>query len=51
MELPLLNQYELMWIFVFFDLPVVEKKERKDAAKFRIKEAVPEIFFLVFFAR
>ena len=35
MELPLLNRYELMWIFVFFDLPVVEKKERKDAAKFR----------------
>ena len=35
MELPLLNRYELMWICVFFDLPVVEKKERKDAAKFR----------------
>ena len=35
MELPLLNRYELMWIFVFFDLLVVEKKERKDAAKFR----------------
>lgn len=35
MELPLLNRYELMWIFVFFDLPVVEKKERKDATKFR----------------
>jgi CRISPR-associated protein Cas2 len=24
-----------MWILVLFDLPVVEKKERKDAAKFR----------------
>ena len=35
MELPVLNKYELMWIFVFFDLPVVEKKERKDATKFR----------------
>ncbi len=35
MELPVLNKYELMWIFVFFDLPVVEKRERKDATKFR----------------
>jgi CRISPR-associated protein Cas2 len=24
-----------MWMMVLFDLPVVEKKERKDAAKFR----------------
>ena len=35
MELPVLNKYELMWIFVFFDLPVVEKKQRKDATKLR----------------
>ena len=32
---PILNGYELMWILVLFDLPVIEKKERKDAAKFR----------------
>lgn len=35
MELPLLNRYELMWMMVLFDLPVVEKKERKDATDFR----------------
>lgn len=35
MELPLLNRYELMWMLVLFDLPVVEKQERKDATKFR----------------
>ncbi len=35
MELPLLNRYELMWMIVLFDLPVVEKKERKEATQFR----------------
>jgi len=30
-----LNAYHIMWLFVFFDLPVVKKKERKDAARFR----------------
>ncbi len=35
MELPLLNRYELMWMLVLFDLPVVEKQERKDATNFR----------------
>ena len=35
MELPLLNRYELMWMLVLFDLPVVEKKERKEATDFR----------------
>lgn len=35
MELPLLNRYELMWMLVLFDLPVIEKQERKDATKFR----------------
>ena len=24
-----------MWLFVFFDLPVITKKERKEAARFR----------------
>ncbi|WP_202966383.1 CRISPR-associated endonuclease Cas2 [Treponema endosymbiont of Eucomonympha sp.] len=32
---PLLNKYELMWMMVLFDLPVVEKQERKDAVDFR----------------
>ena len=35
MELPLLNRYELLWVLVFFDLPVVEKEERKAASDFR----------------
>lgn len=30
-----LNAYHIMWLFVFFDLPVVTKKERKIAALFR----------------
>ncbi len=30
-----LNRYELMWILVLFDLPVVEKQERKAATDFR----------------
>lgn len=30
-----LNAYHIMWLFVFFDLPVVTKKERKEAATFR----------------
>lgn len=30
-----LNAYHIMWLFVFFDLPVVTKKERKIASLFR----------------
>lgn len=30
-----LNAYRIMWLFVFFDLPVTTKKERKEAATFR----------------
>ncbi len=30
-----LNAYRIMWIFVFFDLPVTTKKSRKKAAQFR----------------
>lgn len=32
---PVLNKYELMWMMVLFDLPVVEKTERKEATDFR----------------
>ncbi len=35
MTLNRLNAYHIMWLFVFFDLPVVTKKERKIAAIFR----------------
>lgn len=30
-----LNAYHIMWLFVFFDLPVTTKKERKAASLFR----------------
>lgn len=30
-----LNSYRIMWLFVFFDLPVETKKERKAASDFR----------------
>lgn len=30
-----LNQYRIMWVFVFFDLPTETKKDRKQAGLFR----------------
>lgn len=30
-----INAYHIMWLFVFFDLPVTTKKERKAATLFR----------------
>ena len=30
-----LNAYRIMWLFVMFDLPVLTKKERKEATLFR----------------
>lgn len=30
-----LNQYRILWIFVFFDLPTFTKKDRKEHALFR----------------
>ena len=30
-----LNAYQIMWLFVFFDLPTNTKKERRDASAFR----------------
>ena len=32
-----LNEYRILWILVFFDLPTETKKERKAAAHFRKK--------------
>lgn len=32
---PELNRYETMWMMILFDLPVVEKEERKEATDFR----------------
>ena len=31
------SEYRIMWVLVFFDLPVTTKKERKAAADFRKK--------------
>lgn len=35
MEQVRLNAYQIMWLFVFFDIPVTTKKERRMATKFR----------------
>ncbi len=35
MEQTRLNAYHIMWLFVFFDLPVTLKKDRKAASRFR----------------
>ncbi len=34
-ELSQLNQYRIVWAFVFFDLPTDTKKDRKNYARFR----------------
>ncbi|WP_234445648.1 CRISPR-associated endonuclease Cas2 [Carboxylicivirga marina] len=43
MEHSRLNAYQIMWLFVFFDLPVSSKKERKLATRFR-KELIKDGF-------
>jgi len=35
MQTTRLNQYKIMWVIVFFDLPVETKKQRKDYSDFR----------------
>jgi CRISPR-associated protein Cas2 len=35
MSFEALNQYRVMWIMVFFDIPVETKKQQKAAARFR----------------
>lgn len=35
MSLNRINAYHVMWLFVFFDLPVQTKQQRKQAAQFR----------------
>ncbi len=30
-----LNPYKIMWLYLFFDLPVVESEERREATQFR----------------
>jgi CRISPR-associated protein Cas2 len=44
-----LNQYRIMWVLVFFDLPVETKKQKKAAALFR-KELVKDGFTMFQFS-
>jgi len=44
-----LNQYRILWVLVLFDLPVVSKKERKIAARFR-KEIMGDGFSMFQFS-
>lgn len=44
-----LNQYRVLWILVFFDLPVVTKKEKKIASRFR-KEIMGDGFSMFQFS-
>ena len=43
------NAYRIMWLFVFFDLPVITKKERKIATIFR-KGLVKDGFVMMQFS-
>jgi CRISPR-associated protein Cas2 len=49
MEQTRLNAYHIMWLFVFFDLPVTTKKERKVATHFR-KELLKDGFVMMQFS-
>ncbi len=44
-----LNAYHIMWLFVFFDLPVTTKTERKKAATFR-KDLMKDGFVMMQFS-
>lgn len=44
-----LNEYRILWVLVFFDLPVVTKKERKIATRFR-KEIMGDGFSMFQFS-
>ncbi|MBL7929870.1 MAG: CRISPR-associated endonuclease Cas2 [Bacteroidia bacterium] len=44
-----LNEYRIMWILVFFDLPVITQKEKKIAASFR-KEIMADGFSMFQFS-
>lgn len=44
-----INAYRIMWLFVFFDLPVTSKKDRKIATDFR-KELLKDGFLMMQFS-
>ena len=41
--------YHIMWLFVFFDLPVISKKERRAATRFR-KDLMKDGFTMMQFS-
>lgn len=43
------NEYRIMWVMVFFDLPTETKKERKNAALFR-KRLIEDGFIMFQFS-
>jgi len=49
MEQIRLNAYHIMWLFVFFDLPVTLKKDRKAASRFR-KDLLKDGFSMMQFS-
>ncbi len=49
MDFTRLNAYHIMWLFVFFDLPVTTKKERKEASVFR-KNLIKDGFTMMQFS-
>lgn len=49
MEYTRLNAYRIMWLFVFFDLPVETKKARKAATRFR-KDIMKDGFTMMQFS-
>jgi len=49
MEHRRLNAYHIMWLFVFFDLPVTLKKDRKAASRFR-KDLLKDGFSMMQFS-
>ena len=44
-----LNQYRILWVFVFFDLPTETKKDRRNAARFR-KRLIDDGFTMMQFS-
>jgi len=44
-----LNAYKIMWLFVVFDLPVTNKKDRKNASRFR-KDLLKDGFTMMQFS-
>jgi CRISPR-associated protein Cas2 len=44
-----LNQYRVLWVFVFFDLPTDTKKDRREATRFR-KNLIKDGFTMLQFS-